>query len=179
MWRHRFFFTALLCGTGLTLSPNLSSQTVTQHTLGVPTLSVMADICPVGLQAQRNGMPVIIATKGQPQEPAQQLRLSWLNRRQTEIVAAAIVVHGFDAAPHVIPADGGSPSELSKVYAIKVDISGGGNAMSELTLRHFAAISAIDLRSIEYANGSRWSAPAGTSCRIAPSPLLLINAIGQ
>lgn len=178
MNRPGIFSLMLLLGVSFASSPRSLSQSMPQKIIAKTMRSGMGESCPVNLIAQRNGIPTVVVTDGRIPEPGAQLQLKWGNRLRKEIVAAAIVVHGFDATPRVIPADSGfeASTELKKIYAVKLNLSGDGQATTDLTLRKFATISSIELKSIEYADGSRWNAPGGHTCSIAPNPYLPIAA---
>jgi hypothetical protein len=169
---------ALLFGASFALPSQSLSQSIAQPVIAKPMVSGMGAGCPVDLQAQRNGIPTVVVTDGRAPVPAAQLQLNWGNRQQKKIVAAAVFVHGFDATPRVIPAASGvaASAELKKVFAVKLNLTGGGQATTNLTLQKFATVSSIELKSIEYENGSRWNLPAGQSCSIAPNPYLPITA---
>jgi len=178
MNRTGVFSLALLIGASLAFSPRALSQSMLQPVIANTRVSGMGEGCPVSLQVQRNGIPTVVVTDGHTPVPAAQMQLNWGNHQRRKIVAAAILVHGFDAAPRVIPAGRGDrvSTELKKIYAVKLNLSGGGQTTTDLTLRKFATVSSIELESIEYADGSRWTAPVGQSCSIAPNPYLPINA---
>lgn len=176
MIRSGIVLSGLLLGSFFALPLNLHAQA----SVGSPVLNIMGEGCPVGLQAQRRGSNEIVQTKDHsPAAVAQQLQLNWTNRLQKEIVAAAIVVHGFDASARIIPVGSHLSPELKKVVAVKLDIASVGHATTHLNLQHFATISSVEVKSIEYADGTRWSAPTEGSCRIAPNLLLLVNATAQ
>lgn len=158
-------------------SPASFSQTRFQSVIAETAPSGMAEGCPVSLQAQRIGMPTVVATDGKTPVPAAELQLNWENRKRKEIVAAAISVHGFDAMPRLIPAvslNAPKPT-LKKIFAVKLTLSATGRGTTGLTLRNFASVSAIELKSIEYADGSRWNGTPGRRCSIVPNPYLPID----
>lgn len=176
MIRPGVFPLAILLGIS-TFSPASFSQTAFQSVVAEPTPGGMADGCPVDLLAQRKGMPTVVATDGKPPFPTAQLQLHWENRQRKEIVAAAISVQGFDATPRLIPTvslDAPNPM-LKKVFAVKLALSAAGRVTTDLALRNFASIRAIELKSVEYADGSRWNATPGLRCIIAPNGYLPID----
>jgi hypothetical protein len=167
----------LLVGSFLALSLPLSAQSSAQPAVGAPTLTTMGADCPVDLQAQRRGTGMMVETKEHSVKSVRQrLRLDWANRLPKKIVAAALVVHGFDASLRLIPAGSHASPALKKVVAVKLDLAREGHASTELELQHFATVSFIELKSIEYADGTRWSGPVEGGCRITPNLLLLVNA---
>jgi hypothetical protein len=176
MIRPGVFSLAILFGTAV-FSPASFSQTTSQPVVAEPTPSGMADGCPVSLLAQRKGMPTVVATDGKPPVPAAQLQLHWENRQRKEIVAAAILVQGFDATPRLIPAvlPNAPKPMLKKIFAVKLALSAAGRGTTDLALRNFASIRAIELKSIEYADGGRWNAAPGLCCIIAPSGYLPVD----
>ncbi|QHS51299.1 hypothetical protein [Edaphobacter sp. 12200R-103] len=169
---------ALLLGASFALPSQSLSQSMSQSVIAQTMVSGMGAGCPVSLQAQRSGIPTVIVTNGRVPIPAARLQLNWGNRQRKQIVAAAIFVHGFDATPRVIPAGSGTAAsaELQKGFAVKLNLSGDGQATTDLTLQRFATVSSIELKSIEYADGSRWNISAGQNCSIAPNPYLPVTA---
>lgn len=177
MTRFGIALAGLLAGTLITSPLNLAAQVSAHPAVGSPILNEMGESCPVDLQVQRRAMHVLVTTGDHRTIPAAlRLRLDWANRREKEIVAAAIVAHGFNAEPRVIPAGSPVSPELKKVLAVKLDIGRDGRTSTLLDLQHFATVSFIDLKSIEYGDGTRWIAPGERSCGVAPNPLLLVNA---
>lgn len=176
MIRSGVFSLAILFGTAASSPPSFS-QTAFQSVVAETTPSGMADGCRVGLLAQRKGMPTVVATDGKPPVPAARLQLHWENRQRKEIVAAAISVQGFDATPRLIPAGSlNAPKPmLKKVFAVKLALSAAGRGTTDLALPNFASIRAIELKSVEYADGSRWNAASGLRCIIAPNGYLPID----
>ena len=176
MIRPGVFFLPLLLGMSA-FTPASFSQTGFQPVVAEPTPSGMADGCPVGLLAQRKGMPTVVATDGKPPVPAARLQLHWENRQRKKILAAAISVQGFDATPRLIPAGSlNAPKPmLKKVFAVKLALSATGRDTTDLALSNFASIRAIELKSIEYADRSRWNAAPGLRCIITPNGYLPID----
>lgn len=158
------------------VSPVASSQTATRPVVAEANPTMMGTGCPVGLQAQPHGSGAIIETRGERKEIAQKLRLYWENRREKGIASATILVRGYDTSLRVIPAGSTATPALTKSFRIATRIAGHSKETTELTAQRFATVRWIDLKSIEYTDGTQWSLPKGELCRISPSRFIRIGA---
>jgi hypothetical protein len=165
----------VLCGSSFALSQSSLAPAAAQQVLAIDTVSVMGANCPVGLLARPAGAGAMVETAGRTQDAAPQLQLHWENRHGRDIVAATIEVRGYDASPQIIPADVAVSPKLKKTFHVNVNLSGDGRTTTDLGIRPFASVSWIDLRSIEYADGTHWNAAAGETCRVVPSRLVLVG----
>jgi hypothetical protein len=116
----------------------------------------------------------MIQTAEPQRKPGQHLQLHWGNLHEKGIAGITIEVRGYDASARVIPADRSNTAALKKVFNVAVKIDGHGKATTRFTAQSFGTISWIDLQAIEYVDGSRWSLSRGETCRVAPSPLMLV-----
>ncbi|RZU39740.1 hypothetical protein [Edaphobacter modestus] len=176
MNRAGFFSLTLLCGASFVFSQSSRSAAAARQVLAIDTVSVMGVNCPVSLLARPAGAGAMVETAGRTQDAAPQLQLNWENRHGKDIVAATIEVRGYDASPQIIPADLAVSPKLKKTFNLNVNLSGDGKTTTDLRVRPFASVSWIDLRSIEYADGTHWNAAAGETCRVVPSRLVLVGA---
>lgn len=100
------------------------------------------------------------------------------------LVAATVTVHGTPPASEVVPAVSDSAHnldpkhrhEIANTVQLKLKDVGEGSYSGELTLSGFGVITTVDLKSVTYADGTSWKAPAKPECSVAPDPLLLISA---
>jgi hypothetical protein len=165
--------TTLTFLTVLLSAPIALCQNTAQPVIAETLPLVMGAGCPVSLQIQR-GHGAMIQTAEPQRKPGQHLQLHWGNLHEKGIAGITIEVRGYDASARVIPADRSNTAALKKVFNVAVKIDGHGKATTRFTAQSFGTISWIDLQAIEYVDGSRWSLSRGETCRVAPSPLMLV-----
>lgn len=135
--------------------------------------------CPVGLRAQRQGLGNMVIVDGPNRYAASpRVRLMFDNWQASEIVAMTLTVHGYDAKARISPVgrDAEGSSELTKTVDLKLSVDGGKKASTDLILRPLATVSRVDLESVEYADGTRWSASAGKMCHVVPDLFMLVGS---
>lgn len=99
------------------------------------------------------------------------------------LTGATVTVHGSQATPgamplvaHLIDKDHPQqPASLSTTLQINLIPAGDGSYSAELTISGFGVITSVDLKSVTYADGTTWKAPAVPECSVKPDPLLLIG----
>ncbi len=134
--------------------------------------------CPVGLQADHGRFFVERNVKddGGPWT-TQRIHLTVTNLLAQQIVGAQITVHGLSDKWRVVPLAGASQTpDLSKTIDVALVVEGNGHASHDLALRRFSAVTAIDVDSVTYADGSGWKASAPGACSVAPAPFMLLSA---
>jgi hypothetical protein len=135
--------------------------------------------CPIGLRAQRQGQGnVVIVDGSQRYVPSARVRLLLDNWQSNAIVAMTVTVHGYDAKARVSPMDqgAGDSAELTKTVNLNLSVAGGKKASADVTLHPLATVSRVDLESVEYVDGTRWSASAGKTCGVVPDLLMLVSS---
>ena len=135
--------------------------------------------CPVGLRAQRQGQSNMVVVDGsQRYVYSPRVRLLFDNWLPNAIVAMTLTVRGYDAKARVSPVDRGAErsSELTKTVNLNLSVAGRMKASADVTIRPLATVSRVDLESVEYADGTRWSASAGKTCRVVPDLLMLVGS---
>ena len=141
--------------------------------------SLLGANCPVGLRAQRQGQNNMVVVDGtQRYVYSPRVHLMFDNWQSNAIVAMTVTVRGYDAKARISPVDRGSEgsAELTKTVNLNLSLAGGQKANADVTLRPLASVSRVDLESVEYADGSRWSASAGKTCRVVPDLLMLVGS---
>ena len=162
---------ALLLGSYPALSQVAASPSVTA--LSVP--QVMGASCPVGLSAQQRGTGSMVQIKDRSRTATLPLELRWDNHRAQDIVAASLLVRGYDASMRILPAGTPNTPPLKKIFDLKLNLLGNGKVTTNFAARSFATVSSIELQSVEYADGSQWHLSPGDRCSIAPDYLVLIG----
>jgi hypothetical protein len=150
--------------------------------------------CPVGMQATHSpSLPASMnagspnqqgpAINGrslvaQPPVPAlnQQIHLMLTNRLSRDIVSAQLTAHGFSNKRRIVYAGAAQAPDLNSTKDVVVNVRANGQAFSDLSLGHFAAVSSIDLNSVTYADGSTWRSSAPGACSVVPDRVMLIAA---
>jgi hypothetical protein len=140
---------------------------------------VQAPACPVPMRAQQGfsgGLVAVRQSQPAPPAPAFRLTLTLTNRKSTGIASARVTVFGLSGKARAIPLDSAPASDLARTMNIRFGDSGNADAAADLLLRGFTTVTRIDLDSLTYADGSTWTASTGTSCHVAPDPLMLLSA---
>ena len=135
--------------------------------------------CPVGLRAQRQGQSNMVVVDGiERYVYSPRVHLLFDNWQPNAIVAMTLTVYGYDAKARISPVGGGleGSSELTKTVNLNLSVAGGQKASADVTLRPLATVSRVDLESVEYADGSRWSASDGKTCRVVPDLFMLVGS---
>ena len=131
--------------------------------------------CPVGLRAQRRGPGNVVIVDGPNRYVSSPgVHLLFDNWQPNSIVAVTVTVHGYDAKVRTLPVGSGDSSELRKTVELNVNVSTGKTAGADLTLQPLATVSRVDLESVEYADGTRWSASEGKTCHVVPDLFMLV-----
>lgn len=151
--------------------------------VGPSTPTVMTRLsganCPVGLRAQRQGLGNVVIVDGANKYAASpQVHLMFDNWQANEIVAMTVTVHGYDAKARISPVGraGEDSAELSKTVNLNLSVAGWKKASTDVTLRPLASVSRVDLETVEYSDGSRWSASEGKTCRVVPELFMLVGS---
>jgi hypothetical protein len=156
-----------------------TSSALAQWNLARP-LALNPTSCPVGLHVRHADNSTVTNAgndHSRPAGPAQRIQLVMTNPQSREIVSGQITVHGFSNQWRAIPLSGAAPApDLAKTVDIALDVKGNGHASSDLSLSRFAAVTAIDVNWIQYADGSEWHTPSPGACSVAPDPLMLVAA---
>ena len=135
--------------------------------------------CPVGLRAQRQGESNLVTVDGtQRYTFSPRLHLMFDNWQANEIVAMTVTVHGYDAKARISPVGRGAEdsAELTKSVNLNLSVASGKKASTDVTLRPLVNVSRVDLESVEYADGTRWGASEGKSCRVVPELVMLVGS---
>jgi hypothetical protein len=149
--------------------------------------SVDLSRCPVGLEADHGSFFMERNVKedrgpwaygdAPPAALNQRIHLTMTNLLPQEIVNAQITVHGLSDKWRAVPlANASDAPDLRKTIDVALVVKGNGRAYRDLALSRFTAVTAIDVNSVSYADGSSWNAPSPGACSIAPDPFMLVSA---
>jgi hypothetical protein len=147
-----------------------------------PALHMDRTNCPVGLQvkhgpgltAKRNAEGPAGNEKSKLPNRNQDIDLTLTNLSPQSIVNAQLVVHGFSNKWRYLPLSGADP-DLATTVHVALDVKGNGQASRSLSLNRFTAITAVDVNSITYADGSTWRTTSAGACSVSPDLFMLVN----
>jgi hypothetical protein len=129
--------------------------------------------CPVLLNARQapGGNPMVVngvRIKG----IAQLLHLIVTSPNSKRVVAANVTVHGFANKGRVVPTlSAQDSSDATKTFDVKFPAE-PKEISTDLAVPGFSAVSAIDLNSVTYADGSTWKLAAGSTCSSRIDPIM-------
>lgn len=134
--------------------------------------------CPVGLQADHGRFFVERNVKDDGGAwTTQRIHLTVTNLLARQIVGAQITVHGLSDKWRVVRLAGASQTpDLSKTIDVALVVEGNGHASHDLALSRFSAVTAIDVDSVTYADGSGWKTSAPGACSVAPDSFMRVSA---
>jgi hypothetical protein len=144
--------------------------------------------CPVGLQAEHGTFSVerkasngrgVGPGSGADRAPAlhQRIHLTMKNLLSREIVSAELTVHGLSYQSRLVTLSDASPApDLAKTVSLVLALKADSDASRDLWLSRFAAVTAIDLKALTYADGSTWHASSSGACSVSPNLLMRADA---
>ena len=157
-------------GTTRTMSPAEIKQATAQAS---PTINT----CPVSLRARQAGGGDMVKINGVPVNGvAQRLHLIVTNPDSRRVVAANVTVRGFaDKARFAETLSSQDNSDAARTMDVRFLAGSGKEVSADLRVPGLTAVSAIDLNSVTYADGSIWKLAAGGSCRSWIDGLMLVS----
>jgi hypothetical protein len=190
MYRTSIALVFLLSGSSM-----LSAQTPKSASSGAATLSlqhpsqsstimVLAPVfpagCPIAMQA-RHGVwdhTIKVHQNGETYTGplGQRIELTLTSTQSAKIVAATVLVRGFDGKNRMVQAGSADEGNASRTLRTGFTYSGNNTASADLYISGFTAVTSVKLQDVTYADGSTWRANQSNPCRIAPDPLMLVAA---
>jgi hypothetical protein len=124
--------------------------------------------CPVGFSVNHRADGAIIYTySNQPARRGQGLDITFI-RPSAQIVSADIVVHGYPATAHAMPATPSVPREVTQAFHL-TPVADQPLLHSTIWTEHMAAIRWVELTRLDYADGISWQPSAARQCVAVPS----------
>ncbi|HEY1903980.1 MAG TPA: hypothetical protein VGG56_16215 [Terracidiphilus sp.] len=169
---------ALLFGSTVLVAQTASqNQTPIQTT----TLSVAPppSSCPVSLHARQTpGGDRMVVNGVVTKTTAQMLHLTVTDRDSKRVVAASVTVRGFSNKARFLPTGLSSQdsSDAAKTLDVIFSPATGKEVSADISVPGFTAVSAIDLNSVTYSDGSTWKLAAGSSCRSWIDGFMLVSS---
>jgi hypothetical protein len=135
--------------------------------------------CPVGMTVDRNGLFAKREVKGTPDSNSgpsleQRIQLNLTNRKASTITGAQVTVHGLSQKARFMEVSNPKP-DMAKAIQLSLDLKGNGQSANVLWLNRFAVVTAVDLNSVTYADGSTWREPSPAACSVQPSLLVRVG----
>jgi hypothetical protein len=132
--------------------------------------------CPVGFSVDRKPDGAIVWTNSpRPSAPhGQGLDIAFATPKAA-IASADIVVHGYPAGPHIIPATPSALSEITETFHLTAD-TGQPLLRPSVWTAHMVAISWVELTRLDYTDGTSWQSSTPRQCSAAPSLFVLIDS---
>jgi hypothetical protein len=147
-----------------------TTQTLSQKDMqaAINRMSALGS-CPVSLHAQQSAAATrreVGNADSRPQGVAQSLHLTVTNPDSRVVVAANVTVRGFaDKGRMVGVLSTQGSSDAAKTLDVHFPAGSGKQVSANLRVPGLTAVSAIDLNSVTYADGSVWKLASASSCR--------------
>lgn len=159
-------------------SVSWTTQAASQAEAQRAAANLLANSCPVSLRArQAPGGGERMEVNGVPtQGPAQRLHLTVTNPQARHIVAASVTVLGLaNKARMVQTMSARDASDAAKTMDVKFASEPGRETSADLAVPGLSAVSAIELNSVTYSDGSTWKLASGSVCRSPIDGFMLIG----
>lgn len=145
-----------------------------------PVATGMPNVCPVGLHARYMADGTTIKTaRVRVRGIGQRLYLTLTRPDARKIAGATVVVEGWPPESRLQEARMGAAKhqvkQAQRKLAVALTAESDTTASGELWAPGLASVDAVELVSLQYRDGSKWSPAAGVSCRIAPDGTMLIS----
>ena len=177
----------LLISLPLAAQKKSSSETATPAGPQVHSLSsgsVVIDYgaivagCPVGMRASQSLWNHNIAVqKGLGhQKFGQRLSLVLKDPRHARITEATVRVHGLTGKNRMLETGNRSDgSESATTIHLSFGQKEDNEAMGDLWVPGFTAVTTVELQDVSYSDGSLWRVSGLDICRVQPDPVMLIT----
>jgi len=155
----------------LILSTGLSAQSNAPNDTFKP--AVTSQGCPVSFTVKRpSGLVARNARDAHDPAAGVGLDLSFDSRRMPNIAAATVTVHGLSKGGGIMPIQH-QPHAVSEVFHLTRSADTPGLSTSEIWTQDVVFVSWAEVTQISYVDGTEWHPSEASTCRAAPSLLLL------
>ena len=157
-------------------SATMAAQSNTAITPSILIASPASVGCPIGVVAERRSATVLHqVTSASPVAQTQNVALTFQRVSTLKIEQVSVVVHGISGATRLMPAAGAaSTGDLEETFQLTREPDASSLANSFIRTRHIHIVRWVELKTIEYADGSSWHESPESKCRATPSGLELI-----
>jgi len=135
--------------------------------------------CPVSMRAQHVSDGSMVKTQaGHRSGVGQWLHLTVVSEESKQVAKATLTVRGFSAQGHVTDAGNAKSAQFNAVRTLTAAFVADEDhsATADFWVPGMTAVQRIDLRSLEYVDGSTWKTGNDASCHVDPDPLMLITS---
>lgn len=157
-----------------------TTQTVNQADMQAAVVhsAPMISTCPISLHArQAPGGDMMEINGGRLKGIAQYLHLTVAAPNSKHIVEANVTVRGFENKGRLVQTmSNQDSSDAARTLDVRFPAGPGKEVSADLSVPGLSAVSAIDLNSITYADGSTWKLAAGSSCRSWIDGFMLVSS---
>jgi hypothetical protein len=176
---------ALLLGSTILIAQSAIAQKDIQNRKTTLQASQLPNSCPISLHAQQSSAAFArrVDSAGpednnvSPKGIAQSLHLTVTNPDTRYVVAANITVRGFANKGRLLQTmSNQDPSDATKTLDVRFPAGPGKEVSADLSVPGLSAVSAIDLNSVTYSDGSMWKLAAGSSCRSWIDGFMLVSS---
>jgi hypothetical protein len=106
--------------------------------------------------------------------PSQRIHLILQNPQSKTYASAKIVVRGLSPKGRSLLTERARTDDLAKALDVAFVPDDEKSVSADLLLPGFTSVTAIELQSVTYQDGTTWSVADHLACRVAPDPLMLI-----
>ena len=134
--------------------------------------------CPVGFFASRQATGQIMSAKDAKQNgPVQglHLTLSHHNYIPRDIQSIEVTVYGTSLKARVLPLAQQTSDTISRTFAFHRTSGDASLTKADVWMNQVGSLTAVDLISVTYADGTTWHPAANEKCRAVPSNFLLVT----
>lgn len=139
-------------------------------------------VCPVSLRALQGTGYGLVHVRGaqgaQVDAPGQRLHLIVINGPKGIARSAQVLVSGFSAKGRIKKTAGPDEErpEISRTMTVVFDPEDATGVAADMVLPGFTSVSAIELQSITYQDGSSLNLTKREACRATPDPMMPVSA---
>jgi hypothetical protein len=135
--------------------------------------------CPVSMHAQHRSDGNVVRTQSaHPKGTGQWLHLTLAGADSKQITKATLTVYGVSPKAHLLQyaAKGqDASSEMTLTSTVPFVASDKGSFSTDFWVPGMTAVQLIDLKSIQYGDGSAWNLANGQSCQVKPDLFMLVS----
>jgi hypothetical protein len=134
--------------------------------------------CPVGFYASRRATGQIMSAGDARQAgPGQglHLTLSHLTNTPADIQSIEVTVYGTSPKARVLPLAQKASDTVSQTFAFHRTSGNPSLTDADVWMHQVGSLTAVDLNSVTYADGTTWHSTSDMQCRAIPSNFVLVT----
>jgi hypothetical protein len=127
--------------------------------------------CPVSMRIQHRSDGNLVRTQSaHPKGAGQRLHITLAGLDSKQIVKATLTVYGLSAKGQ------DTSSEMTQTATVPFAASANGGFSADFWVPGMTAVQLIDLKSIQYSDGSTWKLADGQTCQARPDLFMLVSS---